>query len=80
MMRRKSPRSGNIYLIENHCQTNISKGRGGNEFNSISRMTKNEIITLSKPSFKPKDLFDLIFSQTYSEGSDFLRIITIAFF
>ena len=25
MMRRKSPRSENIYLIENHCQANISK-------------------------------------------------------
>ena len=25
MMRRKSPRSENIYLIENHCQSNISK-------------------------------------------------------
>ena len=25
MIRRKSPRSENIYLIENHCQANISK-------------------------------------------------------
>ena len=25
MMRKKSPRSENIYLIENHCQANISK-------------------------------------------------------
>ena len=25
MMRRKAPRSENIYLIENHCQANISK-------------------------------------------------------
>ena len=25
MMRRKSPCSENIYLIENHCQANISK-------------------------------------------------------
>ena len=30
MMRRKSPPSENILrLIENHCQTNISKGRRG---------------------------------------------------
>ena len=29
MMRRKSPLSENIYLIENHCQANISKGRRG---------------------------------------------------
>ena len=29
-MRRKSPPSENmLYLIENHCQTNISKGRRG---------------------------------------------------
>ena len=32
MMRRKSPRSENIYLIENHCQANISKGRRGKDF------------------------------------------------
>ena len=25
MMHRKSPRSENIHLIENHCQANISK-------------------------------------------------------
>ena len=30
MMRRKSPRHENIYLIENHCQANISKWRRGN--------------------------------------------------
>ena len=35
MMRRKSPRSENIYLIENHCQANISKGRRGKEFNTF---------------------------------------------
>ena len=34
MMRRKSPRSENIYLIENRFQANIiSKGRRGKEFN-----------------------------------------------
>ena len=33
-MRRKSPLSENIlYLIENHCQTNISKGRRGKSLN-----------------------------------------------
>ena len=36
MMRRKSPRSENIYLIENHCQANISLGRRGKEFNTFS--------------------------------------------
>ena len=36
MMRRKSPRSENIYLIENHCQANNSKGRRGKEFNTFS--------------------------------------------
>jgi len=35
MMRRKSPPSENIlYLIENHCQTNIFKGRCGKAFNT----------------------------------------------
>ena len=33
MMRRKSPPSKNIYFIENHCQTDISKGRRGKDFN-----------------------------------------------
>ena len=41
MMRRKSPRSENIYLIENHCQANISKWRRGKEFNTFSWMRKN---------------------------------------
>ena len=37
MMRRKSPPSENIlYLIENHCQANISKCRRGKEFNTFS--------------------------------------------
>ena len=31
-----APRSENIYLIENHCQANISKGRRGKEFNTFS--------------------------------------------
>ena len=36
MMRRKSRRSENIYLIENnHCQTNIFKGRRGKDFNNF---------------------------------------------
>ena len=33
MIRRKSPPSENICFIENHCQTNMSKGRHGKEFN-----------------------------------------------
>ena len=40
MMRRKSPRTENIYLIENHCQANISKGRSGKEFNTFLRNEK----------------------------------------
>ena len=36
MMRRKSPPSENIYLIENHCQANISKCRRGKELNTFS--------------------------------------------
>ena len=38
MMRRKSSRSENIglYLIQNNCQANISKGRRGKEFNTFS--------------------------------------------
>ena len=35
MMRRKSPPSEHIYFIENHCQTNISKGIRGNDFNNF---------------------------------------------
>ena len=35
MMRRKSPPSENIYFIENYCQTNISKEKGGNDFNNF---------------------------------------------
>ena len=35
MMRRKSPPSENIYFIENHYQTNNSKGRRGKDFNTF---------------------------------------------
>ena len=44
MMRGKSPRSENIYLIENHCQANISKWRRGKEFNTFSWMRKKSTL------------------------------------
>jgi len=40
MMRRKSPRSANIYLVESQCQANISKWRRGKELNTFSWMRK----------------------------------------
>ena len=35
MIRRKSPPSENIHFIVNQCQTNIYKGRRGNDFNTF---------------------------------------------
>ena len=48
MMRRKSPPSENIlYLIENHCQTNISKGRRGKTNNFFMNGIKLYFVYMS---------------------------------
>ena len=51
-----------------------------NKYYKMIFWPKNEIISLSKSFFKSKEFLELIFSKTYSDGSDILRIIAIALF